>query len=113
MWKRENDNGRNEQTEFGVNEQTTNIKEKDTKSKKQSNEAHNDEKKMNNDKDSKKDSTNTYASNQNHKASKKEKISWIGTSISKVLDKKKVEKDLDVSLSVTRAYGIKDEPNAK
>ena len=113
--KEKNDNERNAQKEFSVDEEVTKLKENDDTRKKQSREAHNDEKKRNNDVDkgSKKYVTKPYASNQNHKASKKEKISWIGTSISKVLDKEKVEKDLDVSLSITRAYCIKDEPTAK
>ena len=40
---------------------------------------------------------------------KKHKITWIGTSLSKVLDKKKVEKDLGVKLKAVKAYCVKEE----
>ena len=43
------------------------------------------------------------------KNSHKHNITWIGTSLSKVLDKKKVEKDLDVDLKAVKAYCIKKE----
>ena len=43
----------------------------------------------------------------------KEKISWIGTSISKALDKDKFEKDLNIQLKITRAYCIEEEENAR
>ena len=39
----------------------------------------------------------------------KHKITWVGTSLSKALDKNKVEKDLDVELSVKKAYCVKKE----
>ena len=47
------------------------------------------------------------------KRNHKKKVAWIGTSISKVLDKEKFEKDLNVELSVTRAYCIKEEDDAE
>ena len=40
---------------------------------------------------------------------KKHKITWIGTSLSKVLDKKKVEEDLGVELKAVKAYCVKEE----
>ena len=43
----------------------------------------------------------------------KETISWLGTSVSKVLNKEKFEKDLNVNLKMTRAYCIKEEDNAR
>ena len=43
---------------------------------------------------------------------KKHKIAWVGTSISKVLDKGKFESDINVELKTERAYCIKDDPNA-
>lgn len=39
-------------------------------------------------------------------------MAWIGTSISKQLDKVKFEKDLNVDLKVERAYCIEDETDA-
>ena len=39
----------------------------------------------------------------------KHKVKWVGTSISKVLDKKKVEKDLDVELTSVKAYCVSKE----
>ena len=36
---------------------------------------------------------------------------WIGTSVSKVLDQKKFEKDTNTNLKVVKAYGIKKEQN--
>ena len=44
---------------------------------------------------------------------RKEKVSWIGTSISKALKKAKFEKDLGVNLNITKAYCIKEEDNAR
>ena len=44
---------------------------------------------------------------------RKKKVSWIGTSLSKALNKEKFEEDLNVDLSVSRAYCIKEEDNAK
>ena len=44
---------------------------------------------------------------------RKKKVSWIGTSLSKALNKEKFEEDLNVDLSVSRAYCIKVEDNAK
>ena len=43
------------------------------------------------------------------KTDKKHKITWIGTSLSNVLDKKKVEKDLGVKLKAVKAYCVKEE----
>ena len=40
---------------------------------------------------------------------KKHKITWVGTSLSKVLDKKKVEKDQGVELNAVKAYYVKEE----
>ena len=45
--------------------------------------------------------------------SQEERVSWIGTSISKALDKSKFEKDLNVNLNITKAYCIKEEANAR
>ena len=42
----------------------------------------------------------------------KQKVLWVGTSISKQLDKRKLEDDLDVELKVERAYCIADEEDA-
>ena len=44
---------------------------------------------------------------------KKKKISWIGTSLSKAQNKNKFEQDLNVDLSVSRAYCIKEGEKAK
>ena len=44
---------------------------------------------------------------------RKQKISWIGTSISKALNKDKLEKDIDAEVKITRAYCIKEEENAR
>ena len=41
------------------------------------------------------------------------KIVWLGTSISKVLDQKKFEKDTKTNLKVIKAYGIKKEQNQR
>ena len=41
--------------------------------------------------------------------SDRHKVAWIGTSISKVLDAKKFEKDLNVELSMTKAYCVEEE----
>ena len=49
----------------------------------------------------------------NVRRNKKIKISWIGTSLSKALNKNKFEQDLNVDLSVSRAYCIKEEDKAK
>ena len=43
----------------------------------------------------------------------KQKISWIGTSISKALNKEKVEQDVNVDIKMTRAYCIQEEENAR
>ena len=40
-------------------------------------------------------------------------IVWVGTSISNVLDKQKVEKDTNIKLKVVKAYGIKREENQR
>ena len=47
------------------------------------------------------------------KKSLKHKVTWIGTSLSKVLDRKKVENDLNVELTVKKAYCIKEEGRYK
>ena len=47
------------------------------------------------------------------KNSDKENICWIGTSISKALDHKKFERDLNVNLTVAKAYCIREESDAK
>ena len=47
------------------------------------------------------------------KINKKTNETWIGTSISRVMDQKKLEKDLDVSLTVSKAYCIKAEEKAR
>ena len=39
----------------------------------------------------------------------KTRISWIGTSVSKALDKEKVEKDTNTDISITQVYCIKEE----
>ena len=44
---------------------------------------------------------------------RKESVSWIGTSISKRLNHDKFEKDLNVSLKVSKAYCIEEEENAR
>ena len=49
---------------------------------------------------------------QSERLLKKHKIAWVGTSISKVLDKGKFESDINVELRTERAYCIKDDPNA-
>ena len=41
------------------------------------------------------------------------KVAWVGTSISKVLDKKKFKDDCDVDLQIERAYCIQEETNAR
>ena len=38
----------------------------------------------------------------------KHKVTWVGTSISKVLDKKKFEQDIDVKLTAVKAYCVKE-----
>ena len=43
---------------------------------------------------------------------KKHKVAWVGTSISKQLDRSKFKEDLNVDLVVERAYCIEDEVNA-
>ena len=48
----------------------------------------------------------------NHKDSRK-RVTWIGTSVSNVLNKDKVEKDLDVKISMVKAYCIDEEKDAK
>ena len=55
----------------------------------------------------------TTTKNKDRNTRRKEQISWIGTSLSKVLDNGKVEKDLDVKLTVSRAYCIKEEANSR
>ena len=40
---------------------------------------------------------------------KRHKVTWVGTSISKALDRKKFEKDLNVELTVVKAYCIEEE----
>ena len=47
------------------------------------------------------------------RSKKKHKLAWVGTSISKQLDKNKLEEDLKVDLKVERAYCIEDEANAR
>ena len=44
---------------------------------------------------------------------KKHRVAWIGTSISKNLEKTKFEKDLNVEIDVRKAYCINDEANAR
>ena len=44
---------------------------------------------------------------------RKKKVLLVGTSISKQIDQRKIEKDLDVELKVERAYCITDEANAR
>ena len=39
----------------------------------------------------------------------KHKVTWVGTSISKVLDQKKFEHDVDVKLTAVKAYCVKEE----
>ena len=43
---------------------------------------------------------------------KKQKVAWVGTSLSKHLKKAKFEEDLDVDLKLERAYCIEDEADA-
>ena len=45
--------------------------------------------------------------------SSKARVTWIGTSLSKSLDKEKFERDTSTKLSVAKAYCIKEEVNAK
>ena len=53
---------------------------------------------------------NTSTSNIHAKdASEKQKVVWIGTSLSKPLDAKKFEKDLNVKLRLVKAYCVDDE----
>ena len=40
---------------------------------------------------------------------KRHKVTWVGTSISKALDREKFEKDLNVDLTVVKAYCIEEE----
>jgi hypothetical protein len=40
-------------------------------------------------------------------------VAWVGTSVSKQLDKNKFEEDLKVDLKVERAYCVEDEVNAR
>ena len=47
------------------------------------------------------------------KRSIKHRITWLGTSLSKALDKNKFEKDLNVNLVVKNAYCIKEEGRYK
>ena len=55
----------------------------------------------------------TVRKERNHNGlKKKHKVAWVGTSISKQLDKNKFEADLDAELVHERAYCIGDEPNA-
>ena len=42
-------------------------------------------------------------------ASRQHQVTWIGTSISKVLDKKKFEKDAEVKVSAVKAYCVNEE----
>ena len=55
----------------------------------------------------------TEESNDDIEANKKHKITWVGTSLSKPLDKKKFEHDSDVNLTVKKAYCIKAEGRFK
>ena len=50
--------------------------------------------------------------NTDKKLKKKQKVAWVGTSLSKQLDKGKFEKDLNVVLTLDRAYCIKEETDA-
>lgn len=50
--------------------------------------------------------------NSDKKLKKKQKVAWVGTSLSKQLDKGKFEKDLTVDLTLDRAYCIKEETDA-
>ena len=40
---------------------------------------------------------------------KRHKVTWVGTSVSKALDREKFEKDLNVDLTVVKAYCIEEE----
>ena len=44
---------------------------------------------------------------------RKHKVTWVGTSLSKVLDKEKFEKDIDVELTMEKAYCIEEEGRFK
>ena len=59
---------------------------------------------------------NTRDSNKTDKRKKmksKPRVTWIGTSISNVLDKNKFERDCNVELNVVKAYCIDKEENAR
>ena len=43
----------------------------------------------------------------------KPRVTWVGTSLSKALDKEKVERDLDIELSVVKGYCINYEKEAR
>ena len=45
--------------------------------------------------------------------SRRPKLTWVGTSISNALDKEKLEKDLNVDLTVVKAYCIEEEGRYK
>ena len=45
--------------------------------------------------------------------SRRPKLTWVGTSISNALDKDKLEKDLNVDLTVVKAYCIEEEGRFK
>ena len=49
----------------------------------------------------------------NSKQKSKHRVTWVGTSISKVLDREKFEKDVKVDLTVEKAYCIKEEGRFK
>ena len=55
----------------------------------------------------------TEESNDDIEANKKHKITWVGTSLSKPLDKKKFEHDAEVNLTVKKAYCIRAEGRFK
>ena len=42
-----------------------------------------------------------------------ENVLWFGTSISKSLDKNRIENDLNINLKIVRAYGIECENNQR
>ena len=47
--------------------------------------------------------------NKRKSSSSKHQVTWVGTSISKVLNKKKLENDLDVELTSVKAYCVQEE----
>ena len=75
----------------------------------------NDTTKKNNEKEDTSENEKSQEKKKKKQSSKrrKYKISWVGTSLSKALDKRKLEKDVDAEVSIEKAYCIKEEGRFK